>query len=269
MKRKIFCFLTVLVTMLVMSVNTASADSESSEATGPQLYNITDDAYILSDDELDELETEAEAVSKKYGVGVYVVTVDNYLNYYDCDGVYEANYSIYHDYTMGEGEGRDGIMLLLSMENRDYSLFSYGDDSEYAFDDYGLDMLEEEFLDNFSEDDWYGGFRDYIDECSSYLQQAQDGDPVRDSPLFFIIIAIGIALFIALLVVGNMWIRMGKVAELTTANNYITGQLEVTEQQDTFAFQTQVRHKIQSSSSSGSSSHSESGGGGHGRSGKF
>ncbi len=266
MKRKIFCFLTVLMTMLLMSVNTVDAESE---ATGPQLYNVTDEAYILSDEELEELETEAEAVSQKYGVGVYIVTVDNYLNYYDCDDVYEANYSIYHDYTMGEGDGRDGIMLLLSMSDRDYATFCYGDKSEYAFDDYGLDVLEDKFLDNFSEDDWYGGFRDYISECSVYLQKAQDGDPVRESPAFFIVIAIGLAVFIAFLVVGNMWIRMGKVAVLTTANNYITGQLNVTEQKDTFAFQTQARRKLQKSSSSGGGSRSESGGGGHGRSGKF
>ncbi len=243
--------------------------AEDGEVTGPLLYNVTDDAYILSEDELYKLEVEAEAVTEKYGVGVYIVTVDNYLNYYDCADAYEATYSIYHDYNMGEGEGRDGIMLLLSLGDRSYGLFSYGQKSEYAFDDYGLDMLEDEFLDNFGDDDWYGGFSDYISECSSYLEQAEAGDPVRESPAFFIVLIIAFAIFAAFLSVANLWIRMGQVAKMSTADNYIAGELNVTEKKDTFAYQTQVRHKIKSSSSSGSSSRSHSGGGGHGRSGHF
>ena len=244
-------------------------DTETAEETGPLLYNVTDDAYILTDDELLELETEAEAVTEKYGVGVYIVTVDNYLNYYDCEDAYVATYSIYHDYNMGVGDDRDGIMLLLSLGDRSYGLFSYGDKSEYAFDDYGLDVLEDKFLDNFGNDDWYGGFSDYISECSSYLEQAEAGDPVRESPAFFIVLIIGFALFVAFLSVANLWIRMGKVAEMSKADNYITGNLNVTEKKDTFAYQTQVRHRIQKSSSSGSKSSSHSGGGGHGRSGHF
>ena len=299
MKKKLLCYLLVLTTMLAMCGITAFADTETtdatndtevtetvedteasetaddtedtetSEETGPLLYNVTDDAYILTDDELLELETEAEAVTEKYGVGVYIVTVDNYLNYYDCEDAYVATYSIYHDYNMGVGDDRDGIMLLLSLGDRSYGLFSYGDKSEYAFDDYGLDVLEDKFLDNFGNDDWYGGFSDYISECSSYLEQAEAGDPVRESPAFFIVLIIGFALFVAFLSVANLWIRMGKVAEMSKADNYITGNLNVTEKKDTFAYQTQVRHRIQKSSSSGSKSSSHSGGGGHGRSGHF
>ena len=299
MKKKLLCYLLVLTTMLTMCSITAFADTEpanptndteatetvedsgagepaddtedteTAEETGPLLYNVTDDAYILTDDELLELETEAEAVTEKYGVGVYIVTVDNYLNYYDCEDAYVATYSIYHDYNMGVGDDRDGIMLLLSLGDRSYGLFSYGDKSEYAFDDYGLDVLEDKFLDNFGNDDWYGGFSDYISECSSYLEQAEAGDPVRESPAFFIVLIIGFALFVAFLSVANLWIRMGKVAEMSKADNYITGNLNVTEKKDTFAYQTQVRHRIQKSSSSGSKSSSHSGGGGHGRSGHF
>ena len=299
MKKKLLCYLLVLTTMLAMCGITAFADTETtdatndtevtetvedteasetaddtedtetSEETGPLLYNVTDDAYILTDDELLELETEAEAVTEKYGVGVYIVTVDNYLNYYDCEDAYVATYSIYHDYNMGVGDDRDGIMLLLSLGDRSYGLFSYGDKSEYAFDDYGLDVLEDKFLDNFGNDDWYGGFSDYISECSSYLEQAEAGDPVRESPAFFIVLIIGFALFVAFLSVANLWIRMGKVAEMSKADNYITGNLNVMEKKDTFAYQTQVRHRIQKSSSSGSKSSSHSGGGGHGRSGHF
>ena len=123
------------------------------------------------------------------------------------------------------------------------------------------------FLDNFSEDDWYGGLEDYIEECSFYLQKATEGKPVRESPVFYIIIMAGMSLFLAFLVVGFMWVRMKSVAKERTAAAYVAGDLNLTGQSDVFTYRTETRQKIESSSSGGSRSHS--GGGGSGRSGKF
>ena len=261
MKRKFLCFVLVIAAMLSISVSAALA-----EETEAQLYYITDEAGLLTEEEDLYLEDLAESVSKEYGVGVYVVTVDDYQNYGSGD-VFETTYGIYHDYTMGEGEGRDGIMLLLSMYDRDWAMFCYGENCEYAFDSYGQAELEDVFLDNFGEDDWYGGFEDYILECADYLQKAADGDPVRESPAFGIIVVTCFALLFALLVVGLVWLHMKSVTKAKTANAYFATALELTGQSDTFTHRTETRHKIESSSSGGSSSHS--GGGGSGRSGKF
>ena len=43
---------------------------------------------------------------------------------------------------MGEGPNRDGIMLLLSMDDRDWAMFCYGSHCEYAFNSYGQQKLE-------------------------------------------------------------------------------------------------------------------------------
>ena len=65
------------------------------------------------------------------------------------------------------GEDRDRIMILLSMEDRDYAMFVYGPKASEVFNAYGQEQLETYFLDNFRDDDWYGGFGDYIDACSN------------------------------------------------------------------------------------------------------
>ena len=39
--------------------------------------------------------------------------------------------------------------------------------------------MEEEFLDDFRDDDWYDGFEDYLEVCDEYLARAEAGDPVR------------------------------------------------------------------------------------------
>ena len=260
MKKRLFCLLLALLIAAALGVTALASE--------PQLDCVTDAAGLLTDDEIVKLENKAQAIADEYHVGVYIVTIDDYRDV-TTEGVYEATYTIYHQYTMGVGADRNGIMLLLSMDDRDYGMFVYGDAAEYAFDEYGQSMLEDVFLDNFDDDDWYGGFRDYLDECGSYLQQAADGSPVRASPALFIVIAIAIAVVIAFAVCAAMTGKMKSAKKQKTANAYIAGGLKLTQSTDFFTHRTQTRRKIERNDSSSSGSHSESGGGGSGRSGKF
>ena len=191
MKERIRCLLLTFIIALVFCVNVSAT-----EQTGAQLYYVTDEAGLLSENENMMLEKMAETVSQKYGIGVYIVTVEDYRDFHS-EGVYKATYTIYHEYTMGEGPNRDGIMLLLSMDDRDWAMFCYGSRCEYAFNSYGQQKLEKVFLDNFGENDWYGGFEDYIKECSVYLEKAASGKPVRASLFFPILIVIGLSLLAA------------------------------------------------------------------------
>ena len=260
MKKRVICLLLVLTAVLAL------CGSVSVMASGAELYYVTDDAGILTEEEDLKLEAMAEQVSQTYGVGVYIVTVEDYEEF-EIGTVYETTYTIYHEYNMGEGEDRDGIMLLLSMAERDWAMFCYGGQSEYAFDEYGQEQLEGVFLDDFADDNWYNGFTDYIRACSTYLEQAAEGKPVRRSKVGPVLIAVGGSLFLAFLALGLIWRSMKSVRAKTTANHYISGELNLTESSDRFTHRTETRRKIESNSSGGSSSHS--GGGGSGRSGKF
>ena len=263
MKIRARALLLALLLALVFCVNAAAA-----EQTGAQLNYVTDAAGLFSESEAARLERMAETVSQKYGVGVYVVTVEDFRDYHS-GGVYKATYTIYHKYALGEGAGRDGILLLLSMDDRDWAMFCYGERCEYAFNSYGQEQLEKVFLARFGENDWYGGFEDYIKECSVYLKKAADGKPVRASALLACLIVAGLALLAAGVIVAVIWEKMNSVAIKVTANSYVSGTLQLTEQTDRFTHRTTSTRRIERSSSSGSSSRSESGGGGSGRSGKF
>ena len=178
MKKRICRLLLAFLLVLVFCVSMAAA-----EQTGAQLSCVTDTAGLLSESEIMLLEKMAESVSQKYGVGVYIVTVEDYRDFHS-EGVYKATYTIYHQYTMGVGPNRDGIMLLLSMADRDWAMFCYGSRCEYAFNSYGQEKLEKVFLDNFGEDDWYGGFEDYVKECRVYLEKAANRE-ARPGELVF------------------------------------------------------------------------------------
>ena len=119
MKKRICRLLLAFLLVLVFCVSMAAA-----EQTGAQLSCVTDTAGLLSESEIMLVERMAESVSQKYGVGVYIVTVEDYRDFHS-EGVYKATYTIYHECTMGEGPNRDGIMLLLSMADRDWAMFCY------------------------------------------------------------------------------------------------------------------------------------------------
>ena len=103
MKKRTCCLLLVFVFCLVLCVSVAAA-----EQTGAQLSYVTDAAGLLSENENMLLEKMAESVSQKYGVGVYIVTVEDYRDFHS-EGVYKATYTIYHQYTMGF----DAVMMTM------------------------------------------------------------------------------------------------------------------------------------------------------------
>ena len=261
MKRKIslFLLLTLLLALLVIPAQAA------------ELGYVTDAAELLTYEEWETLETLCGSISDRFGCGVYIVTVDDYTEYGTGD-VFEVTYGIYHGYEMGEGTGRDGLVLLLSMEERDFALFVYGDEAENAFNAYGQEQLEGEFLPYFSEDDWYGGFTAYAKTCGEYLALAAAGEPVRENPTSLIILFVVISFFISLLVVNFLKLGMKNVKKQSQAYRYLAGSLNRTGQHDQYTHATETRRKIESdsgSSGSSGSSTARSGGGGSGRSGKF
>ncbi|WNV57718.1 TPM domain-containing protein [Oscillospiraceae bacterium NTUH-002-81] len=242
------------------------------QKAGALLNYVTDVAGLLSDEQLQTLEQKAQEVSEQYNCGVYAVTVDDYQNY-DDSGVFDTAVAVYHGCNLGEGSDRDGILLLLSMADRDYAMFVYGPFANEAFNSYGQEQLEQVFLDDFADNDWYNGFTDYIENCASYMQQAVDGMPVSEpgpSLLGSLGLAFGIGCVIALIVCVIMCFMMKSVAPGTSARAYVTPEgLHLTGQRDQFTHRTQTRRKIEKDPPSGGGGTSHSGGGGSGRSGKF
>ena len=276
MKRRLACI--VLAALLLLGLCcTAFAEAPATEA---QLWNITDTVGLLTSDEDLTLEARAEEISAQYGVGIYLLILEDYSEYYD--DPYETAYELYHQNTLGMGEDRDGVILLMSMSDRKYATFFYGPKAEYAFDAYGQELMEEEFLDDFRDDDWYGGFADYLEVCAEYLERAEAGDPVRGDYSSAggssvsgigttILVCLGISAVIAMIVCLILRGKMKSVRKGTHADAYVTGSLNLTASRDQYTHTTETRTKIEheSSDSGGGGSSACSGGGGSGRSGSF
>lgn len=232
---------------------------------------VFDHSHMLTDTQRAELEAQAKEISLRHHCGVYVAFVDDYTVYSDGGGVYKTTYQLYHGDQLGMGDDRDGIIILLSMAERDYAMFVYGTYAETAFNNYGQEKLEKAFLGNFKEDDWYGGVSNYLSTCDEYLTRADAGKPVRESPALLIVIAVVASCFLSGAICLFLKRSMKTVHQKVEANEYVApGGLQLSKQYDRYTHTTEVRSKISSSDDSSSSGTSScSGGGGSGRSGKF
>lgn len=258
--------------ILLMGVAVPALASNTNEVRSPY---IIDTANLLTSEELDTLETRAGKISNGYQCGVYVITVDDFSDVTYDDDVYEAAVSIYKEYDLGWEEDKSGVLLLLSMKERDYSLITYGYGNT-AFTAYGKDVLSEEFLDDFGDDNWYEGFADYLANCGDLLKYARAGNPldVEVNPLqgpVGVVISIVLGCFISIVICLVLKSNMKSVALKTKADAYVNAKsVKIRIKEDRFTHSTQTKVKIESKSSSGGSgSSSRSGGGFSGKSGKF
>lgn len=254
----------------VTDVAGETAESQTQEPTDADMNYIFDLSDQLSYEEWAELEARASDISQRHGCGVYAAFVDDFTEYGGGNDVYKTTYQLYHASELGMGADRDGIIILLSMDDRNYAMFVYGDHAEYAFDRYGQKELEDAFFGYFGDNDWYGGVSHYLDTCDEYLTRAEEGKPVRKNtlPMYLIVVAASCAIAGGICLMLK-W-QMKTVHKKAEANEYVAaGGLNLTKQYDRYTHTTETRRKIHDDSDSDSGTSSCSGGGGSGRSGKF
>ena len=107
---------------------------EAPELGSTGMNYVFDLRGMLSDGEREELEDRAEDIALRRSCGIYTLFVENFTAYGYGDDPYTALYQIYHAEGLGVGEDRNGVIIMLSMKERDYAMFVYGEWAEYAFD---------------------------------------------------------------------------------------------------------------------------------------
>lgn len=278
--RKQFFAALLIVIFLMFPETQASAAADQDPETLP--YYVSDVAGILSGSEQQELEQLAEQISSRYSCGVYIVTLSDYRDYDSNADIFSFAQNFYRRYRLGVGDSKSGVLLLLSMADRDYSLVTFGSNTHYAFTDYGQQVLASEFLDNFRKNDWYGGFLDYLNCCNELLFRAEEGNPLdtgygshtRRSTGVYLIMVIGIPLVIAVLACEIMKHGMKPVSRQSRADEYIVpGGVDLSLKRDVFlnrsVTRTVIRTENRSSGGGGRGGTTVNSGGFSGHSGKF
>ena len=230
---------------------------------------IFDEAGLLDEVQMEELSARAIKIAESYGCAAYVVTVEDFTEYgSDSIDAFAQEYFLANGF--GLGETQNGVMLALSMRERDYCLLAHGDLGNAAFTDYGKDVLAEIFLDDLGLDNWYVGFDDYLIGCGDFLETALDGDPIDvgdeyKTPLGFVgwLIAIGAGCLISLIICLIMGAQMNTAVKQSGAKEYLDQNgINIRERTDVYTHSTQKRRKIEKQNNSSGGSSRSSGGGG-------
>lgn len=262
MKKKILAFFSMLLLCISMTFPVSAAGER-----------LVDDADLLSESEESALLNQLDEISERQDMDVVVVTVDS------LGGKSAMSYADdYYDYN---GYAPDGILLLVSMEEREWHITTTGYGIT-AFTDWGLENIANAFLDDLSDGQYYDAFSTYAEMCDDYITQAKAGEPydVTTAPAVSepfplgrnLLISIVIGVVVALIVTGIMRSQLKSVRPQRAASQYmIQGSMRVTESRDMFLYRhVDRRRREKNESGGGSKTHRSSSGRSHGgRGGKF
>lgn len=263
MKRRIIVFfLAVLLVGALPLTALAAGDSEA------RLSHVTDLYGLLTQEQTFELEQQAADISKKYDCSLYVLVVKDYLDY--ARDTFSFSKQVFADYNLGWGSDKDGVLLMLSMADRDYEILVHGDRTEYAFTEYARDCLEDAALPEFGQNRYFEGFQAFLNTCDTALEAASSGHPLEQPKKFSVLMFLP-GVIAAVITYAVLTAQMKSQGIQHNANQYMEGRVNLTDQRDVFINRTVSRVRKNTDSGSRGSSHgsSHSSGGYSGRSGKF
>lgn len=160
MKKQMFALLLLLVMVLAVPV----------QAKGTY---IQDEAGILTPEQRQALEDTAAEIGEEYQCGVYFISVHDLALTGKTD-VREAAKHRYLGDDLGIGSGSDGVLLLMSMDDRKMALITYGYGNTAITDQYNQ-MIRDAMKKDFRDDNWYEGLKTYLEMTGDCIQAARAG----------------------------------------------------------------------------------------------
>ncbi len=243
--------LSLLAAFFVVSVNAESKN------------RLVDDANLLDKQEEKDITERLDEISEKYEIDVIILTVDstNYKSPMD----YADDYFDYNGY--GYGNSRDGILLLISIEERDWWISTSGKAIDF-FSDSRIDSIGNAMSDDLSHGYYRDAFEIFADECEYYIDGELNGFPFNFA--FNIGLSLIVGILVALITTGIMKSKLKTVRAKSAANDYVKkGSMVVTVSRDLFLYRTIHRVARPKNNGSGSSHRSSSGRSHGGGGGKF
>ncbi|MGN1408729.1 MAG: TPM domain-containing protein [Eubacteriales bacterium] len=269
MKKKVISVIIASVFLCLCFAVAASADEY-------KIARLVDSAYLLDDYEAIELLDKLDEISERQMCDVVILTVDSLGGKTSTE--YADDFFDYCGY--GLGANKDGILLLISMEERDWAISTHGYGIT-AFTDAGQEYIVDKFLPSLSSGDYFEAFSIFANQCDEFLTQAKTGEPYDSHnlpeglmPVGYLVIAIVFGVGIACVATSSMKRQLQSVHKQTAASNYIReNSVNITDRREmlinTVVSRTEKRVESDSDSS-GSSTHTSSSGETHGgSSGKF
>lgn len=234
MKKRLFSLLLALILCLSLAL--------PGFAAGTGL--LRDEADLLTVKAESELEQELERISREYDTDVIVITVDTVGNDWVDD--FTENY-----YDTKFGPSHDGIMLLITMAEREYRILSNGFGAD-AVSTSDIDRMCDRIEPYLRDGDYAAAFRKFAQECEWELDGEINGFPFAFGESLAISLLIGFV--VALVVVLILAAQLRSARPRNTAAEYTRkGSFRLTGASDIYLYRNVSRRARQTSSSGGGS----------------
>ena len=259
----------LLITALILPVSAQEPD-----------WEITDDAQLLTAEQLSELSAYARDLTAQYQTDFVIVTV------HSLDGKSPKQYAndYYDTNNCGYGADRNGILMLLAMESRDYYFLTNGIATQKLAQAGGIAALEDKIVPHLSAGNYYTAFGIFLDTAAGIVAKPLSADSASTPSYNDDFVYIGfedvastedrlqrvgvfavLGLIIGLVVTFLMKRSMKTARPQHLAADYVRpGSFQLTRRMDLFLYRTRTRVRVQSNNSS---SGGRSGGGGGSRGG--
>lgn len=277
MKKRILVLIYIFTVFLSFGIPASAQAQEErfgrSAEAGPRLVDM---AGLLDETDRSALLSRLDEISERERVDIVVVTVNG------LEGKTSMQYAddFYDNNGYGYGGAKDGILLLVSMADRDWwiSTTGYG---ITAFTDAGTEYISEQFLPALSSGDYREAFTCFADCCDEFITEAKAGRPydidhMPKEPFrlgYSLFVALVAGFLVAVIVTACMKSQLKSVRSQPGASSYVKdGSMNVTESREIFLYSNLRRSEKPKNNSSGGGSrtHISSSGRSHGgRGGKF
>lgn len=214
-----------------------------------------DEADLLTDREEVALDAKLADISAAYNAQVVICTVSSVAG-----GNVERYIDVLYD-TMGFGYGanRDGVLMLVCMDPRQFWTIGNGF-AHVAIGNDEIDMIGDAIVSDLSNGNYAAAFEEFAEQCAYYLDGHLNGFPFAFGKNLLICLAIGIAL--GLIVAFVLKAQLKTVRRQDRANAYVKqNSMKLTAQSDVYLYRTVSRTPKSSGGSSGSGSSGRSKGG--------
>ena len=278
MKKRIIALFMAVMMICISAAPAFASGEEANEITCEipdvrQLPRLVDNAGLLTDfEDALYLRAKLDEISERQQMDVVVVTINS------LEGKTATEYADdFYDYNgYGFGDDRDGVLLLVAMDDREWAISTCGSGID-IFTDAGQEYIVEQFKPDLSDGNYADAFETFADLCDDYITQAKTDKPYDsgnlpkgDFPfLMFLAIALTAGAIISFIVVSSMKNQLKSVRAQNNAASYsVPSSMRLTQNSDLFLYHVVTRTERPKSddndSGGGSSTHVSSSGTTHG-----
>lgn len=246
MKTKNILKFLILILLLAFFPKTAFAQQNLIKKT-----YVNDYANILEDYEEKDLTKTAKLYIEKYNLDISVVTTNT--SYFMTTKQFANKF--YDQNNMGLGEDRNGILLVIDMQNREFYILTNGF-AHQLINDNRVELILDKMELSMRDGDYKGAIHSFLEEINKYYKYHKYGPP------YLWIGSIIVAIIIAFVALSNEKKKLKLISDALHANYYFVDKEIENKIDKHINTRTRVIHHPRSRSGGGGFSGGGSRGGG-------